>query len=119
MLLGIACACSSPMAAASSVPPGFVGANAAPGARFDTSSRMVLMGATWAEGPGSGSPSHAIGSLRWGDDGSLLVSVGDGAAFGGPDPGGLYPDLFLPGRTRAIEDIGAFRAQFIGSLNGK
>ena len=54
-----------------------------------------------------------------GSDGSLLVTLGDGAEYQSRDAGGRDPDLFLPGRTDPYEDIGAFRAQYIGSLCGK
>ncbi|HYM79931.1 MAG TPA: PQQ-dependent sugar dehydrogenase [Candidatus Limnocylindria bacterium] len=82
-------------------------------------SRAVLFGRTWAEGPASGSVTHTIGSLRWGRDGSLLVSAGEGAQFNSVDEGGQDPNMFLPGRTNPNEDIGAFRAQDITSLAGK
>jgi glucose/arabinose dehydrogenase len=86
---------------------------------LDPVSRTVLMGASWRDAPPTGSPSHTIGALRWGADGSLLVTVGDGAHFTVADDGGLYPDLFGPGRADPYEDLGAFRAQYVGSLAGK
>lgn len=85
----------------------------------DPSTRTILLGASWPAGPPSGSPSHTIGTMRFGTDGTLLVSMGDGASFTEMDPGGLHPGLFLPGRTNPYEDIGAFRAQYLGSLGGK
>lgn len=85
----------------------------------DPTTRTVLMGATWTDAPPSGSSTHAIGSLRWGRDGSLLVSIGEGAQFSTMDAGGLDPAMFSFGRTDPIEDIGAFRAQYLGSLGGK
>jgi glucose/arabinose dehydrogenase len=85
----------------------------------DYSTRAILLGRTWAEGPPTGSLTHGVGSLRWGADGSLLVSMGEGAEYVSRDPGGRDPDLFLSGRTDPYEDIGAFRAQYIGSLGGK
>ena len=42
-----------------------------------------------------------------------------GAAFTDVDAGGEYPSMFLPGRIDPGEDIGAVRAQYIGSLTGK
>jgi glucose/arabinose dehydrogenase len=84
------------------------------------SSRTILLGVNWRNGPASGSPSHTIGSLRWGEDGSLFVSAGDGAQFTTtPDGGGFDPNMFGPTKTDPYEDIGAFRAQYIGSLAGK
>jgi glucose/arabinose dehydrogenase len=86
---------------------------------LDPSSRTVLMGTDWRDGPLSDSPTHTIGTLRFGQDGSLLVSVGEGAYIDQADGGGSDPDAFGPGKTDPLEDIGAFRAQWIGSLAGK
>lgn len=83
------------------------------------SSRTILFGTTWSTGPLSASPSHTIGSVRFGNDKTLLVSTGDGANFDQVDPGGLDPNAFLPGRVAPAENIGAFRAQYIHSLAGK
>jgi len=85
----------------------------------DESTRKVLIGTTWPEGFPSGSGNHSIADLVWGADGSLLVSAGDGAHFEQADAGGLDPGLFEPGRTPVAEDIGAFRAQDLASLDGK
>lgn len=85
----------------------------------DPSTRTILMGVDWPSGPLSASPSHTIGSLIFGEDGSLLVTVGEGANFAGRDDGGEDPDGFGPGKTDPYEDIGAYRAQYIGSLCGK
>src|SRR5439155_19577775 len=73
----------------------------------DPTSRTVLIGATWREGFPAGSSSHAVGALRWGADGSLLVSWGEGAHYTEMDQGGIDPRLFGPGRTDPYEDIGA------------
>ena len=85
----------------------------------DPASRKVLIGNTWHTGFPSGSPSHSVGSLRFGADGSLLISCGDGAQFNTADHGGLDPGLFLPGRFDSADDIGAFRSRWVGSLAGK
>ena len=82
-------------------------------------SRTILMGVDWRRGVASGSSSHTVGGLNWGRDGSLLVSTGDGASFDFTDAGGLDPNLFGPTKTDPLEDIGAFRAQYLGSLCGK
>ncbi len=84
-----------------------------------TSTRKVLIGDTWTNGVPEGSTSHSIGTLRWGADGSLLVSAGDGALFTETDAGGKYAGLFGSGKTDSYEDIGAFRAQSLSSLAGK
>jgi glucose/arabinose dehydrogenase len=85
----------------------------------DESSRTVLVGATWATGFPSGSGTHHVAGLAWGADGTLFVGAGDGAHFEGVDAGGQDPGLFAPGRTDPDDDIGAFRAQDLGSLAGK
>lgn len=85
----------------------------------DPDSRTVLIGATWSTGIPSGSLSHAVGTLAFGSDGSLLVSHGDGAHFEYADIGGHDPQGFEPGRSDTLEDIGALRSQFLGSLSGK
>jgi glucose/arabinose dehydrogenase len=84
-------------------------------------SRTILMGYNWTNGPVSASPSHTVGALDWGRDGSLLVSVGDGAQYDFADGGGSSGDAgaFGNGRTDPYENIGAFRSQDITSLCGK
>jgi len=83
------------------------------------SSRTILMGYNWPNGPLSASPSHTIGALRWGRDGSLLVSVGDGAQFDSGDSGNQDPGAFGAGKTDPNENIGSFRSQDITGLDGK
>ncbi len=85
----------------------------------DPASRTVLFGTDWAHGPLVAMMSHSIGGLRWGADGSLFASAGDGGDWTHADAGGLYPAAFGPGRTDPYEDIGAYRAQDIHSLCGK
>ena len=86
---------------------------------LDASTRTVLIGTNWATGIPTASPSHTIGELQFGRDGSLLISTGDGAQFNSMDQGGQDAGQFSSGRTDPFEDIGAFRAQYIGSLAGK
>ncbi len=85
----------------------------------DLASRLVLIGNTFAEAIPSCYYSHTIGTLQFGSDGSLLVGAGDGADFTTMDPGGLHPNCFGVGKFPAAEDVGAFRAQYLGSLAGK
>ncbi len=85
----------------------------------DESSKTVLIGHSWADGVPTGHVDHEIDGLRWGTDGSLLVSCGDGATADSADAGGHDPELFLPGRVDPSQDIGAYRAQDINSLAGK
>jgi glucose/arabinose dehydrogenase/PKD repeat protein len=94
-------------------------ASAADPNRAEPGSRLVLLGDTWRSGIASCSQTHAIGALRFGADGSLLLSVGDGATASGADAGGRHSGCFGANRTDPAEDIGSFRSQWIGSLAGK
>ncbi|MCH7910487.1 MAG: PQQ-dependent sugar dehydrogenase, partial [Candidatus Hydrogenedentes bacterium] len=85
-------------------------------------SRLVLLGVEPDEGFVSCGPSHTIGTLRFGLDGSLFVSAGDGASFTLVDDGGHHASCFLPDPFPGFggdEDIGAFRAQWLDSMSGK
>jgi len=86
---------------------------------FDLSTRTVLLGTNWTEGILSASSTHTVGSVEFGRDGSLLLSAGEGGQYNTADGGGLDPNAFGPGKTDPSEDIGAFRAQSLGSLAGK
>ncbi len=93
----------------------------------DMSSRKVLLGET----PQTGIPilyvSHGVGSIVFGADGSLLISVGDGATAGWLDTGynpadpndTFVPQALADGIITERNDIGAFRSQQLESLNGK
>ncbi|MEM6782573.1 MAG: PQQ-dependent sugar dehydrogenase [Bacteroidota bacterium] len=85
----------------------------------DPASRFTLIGSSFADGIPACFFSHTGNSIRFGSDGTMLVSVGDGANFVTVDGGGLYPDCFGPGRFPESEDIGAFRSQVLTSLAGK
>lgn len=93
----------------------------------DKNSRKVLLG----DKPSNGIPvlyvSHGIGSLMFGEDGSLLISAGDAATAGWLDvgfdpsqPNDTYVQQALEdGIIKPEENIGAFRSQQLESLNGK
>jgi len=85
----------------------------------NVNSRLVLLGSTYATGIPACYYSHAPGALRFGSDGTLLIAAGDGASFNQVDAGGLYPDCFGGGKFPALENIGAYRSQWIGSYAGK
>lgn len=85
----------------------------------DPASRTILLGTSFADAPITGTHTHTVGTLRWGSDGTLLLSHGDGDDWSQLDVGGLYPDVFEPGRADPDMDIGAYRSQSIASLNGK
>jgi glucose/arabinose dehydrogenase len=85
----------------------------------DPASRRVLIGSSWSTGIPSCHWSHAIGSLHFLSDGSLVLSAGDGASYSGMDLGGLHPPCFGPDAFPPGEDIGAFRSAVETSLAGK
>ena len=94
-------------------------ASAADPNRADLSSRKVLIGETWGTGIPSCHTSHGPGTLRFGSDGTLLISAGDASPSSGKDKGGNHPNCFGPGKFSDDQDIGTFRAQYLGTLAGK
>jgi glucose/arabinose dehydrogenase len=96
----------------------YTGTAASDGSIADLDSRFVLIG----EKPHEGIPAcyaHLIGAIRFGEDGSLLVSAGDAAHYEFADGGGNNPDCFKPQLFDSDQDIGAFRSQYLGSMSGK
>ncbi|MFD2515318.1 PQQ-dependent sugar dehydrogenase [Pontibacter locisalis] len=97
------------------------------GLSTDMASRKILLG----ENASTGIPilyvSHGVGSLVFGEDGSLLVSAGDGATANGKDTGwkpGDVTDNYVEqglqdGILAEVNNVGALRAQQVHSLNGK
>jgi glucose/arabinose dehydrogenase len=87
-------------------------------------SRKVLIGEDITTGIPLYHESHGIGTLLFGEDGTLMVSCGDGNSNSGVDIGG---DTFSSYASQALadgiitedQDIGSFKAQYLGSLNGK
>lgn len=89
----------------------------------DYSSRKILLGATKETGFPSLHESHGIGSLVFGTDGTLMVSLGDGASYGSVDEGSAsetyWSQAISDGIISAADNIGAYRCQKLTSLNGK
>ena len=90
----------------------------------DPASRFVLIGETKQTGTPVCSYTHGVGSLVFGEDGTLLVSAGEGASPNTADTGGAISGSYAPqGVTDGIlqpkEDVGAFRSQLVDSLGGK
>jgi glucose/arabinose dehydrogenase len=99
----------------------------------DLASKQVLLGERLVDGTAPDAmaslrDSHSNGSLIFGDDGSLMISCGDGAYFVGLDVGGvddpgfddfIHPVTGLRGQIPKDQDSGAFRAQDLRSLAGK
>ncbi len=91
---------------------------------IDPSTRQVLLGESISTGLPILHDSHATGSLAFGDDGTLFVSMGDSGSFttidlGGDTPKGWIATAIADGIIDDNEDIGAFRAQSLDSLAGK
>jgi glucose/arabinose dehydrogenase len=98
--------------------------NAGDGFRtVDVGSRLVLIGDTISNGFPICHQSHGIGSLAFGEDGTLLVTCGDAASYESVDIGtptsGSSNTCLSDGIISAKEDVGAFRSQLIDSHNGK
>ena len=99
-------------------------ARAADGFRsVDPASRKILLGETITNGIPSVHQSHGPGSVLFGTDGTLLVSCGDGGSYSSADTGSAsetyWAQALSEGIIRPAENVGAFRAQMINSLNGK
>ncbi len=87
--------------------------------RIDPATRTVLLGASWHSGIPNASGTHDVGALRFGEDGTLFVSAGEGAHWDRVDAGGQDPTLFAAGRSDPSMDRGAFRAQQLDCPAGK
>lgn len=88
------------------------------------SSRTVLVGESISTGLPICHQSHSVGSLLFGTDGTLLVSMGDSASYNEVDLGGQVADGYITqaladGIIKPKENIGALRAQLIDSHCGK
>jgi PKD repeat protein len=86
----------------------------------DLSTRLILIGETRQ----TGIPVmhwHGVGSLVFGQDGTLLVTTGDGSTAIGVDQGGDADDAqaVMEGILRPKEAIGALRSQLVDCLSGK
>lgn len=89
----------------------------------DPASRLVLVGETLSTGFPLCHQSHGVGTVAFGEDGTLLAGCGDGASYeevdaGGPKNGSSNTAL-ADGIIQQKEDVGAYRAQLVDSLNGK
>ncbi len=94
-------------------------------------SRFVLLGEQINTGIPICTPSHGVGTVLFGEDGSLLLSTGDGNTWvatedgngfngEGPLPSFAYDQYALDdGILRPDEFIGAYRSQYLDGLNGK
>ena len=90
----------------------------------DPATRTILIGESIDTGLPILHQSHAVGSLAFGRDGTLLLSMGDSASYfesdiGGQVEGGWIDQALADGIIGPREDIGSFRAQMIDCLAGK
>src|SRR5688572_5985110 len=90
---------------------------------INPSTRFVLIGESKTTGLPILHHSHGVGTLAFAADGTLLVTMGDGASYegldAGSDPGTFYQQALADGIIRPAENVGAFRAQLINCFNGK
>lgn len=87
-------------------------------------SRKVLLGEDKTTGIPLIHESHSIGTILFGEDGSLLISCGDGninrgGDFGGDKVGSYASDALAFGVMKPDEDVGLFRSLYLDSHNGK
>lgn len=90
----------------------------------DPNSRLVLIGESITTGLPILDVTHAVGSLAFGVDGSLLVSCGDAAGTTGGAPGALNTSAYVSqavadGIITPEENVDSFRSQMVDSLAGK
>lgn len=90
----------------------------------DLKSRLVLLGESKSTGIPVVHQSHGVGSLLFGEDGTLLASVGDNASYEGVDlggqvSGGYVSQALADGILRGKENVGSFRSQLVDCLCGK
>ena len=90
----------------------------------DESTRHILLGDQIDNGIPILHQSHGVGTLVFGQDGTLLASAGDGASYftmdnGGPIGGTYTTQALADGIITQAENVGAFRSQLLSSLNGK
>ena len=88
-------------------------------------SRKVLIGEKASNGIPLIHQSHGVGSLVFGEDGTLLLSVGDAASYSevdvgqGKDTSTYAQQALADGILTKEENVGSFRSQLLQSLNGK
>jgi len=98
--------------------------NAAGGFRsVNYASRQVLVGESITTGWPMTHDSHGVGSVVFGEDGSLMASCGDGATYNGVNVGGNQAGssntALADGIITATENVGTYRSQLVNSLSGK
>lgn len=87
-------------------------------------SRKVLLGESFETGIPITWEFHGLGSLITGEDGTLLISCGDGSSTVDADTGGdslgtMATQALSFGILTPDQDLGSYRSQYLGNLNGK
>ncbi len=90
----------------------------------DYSSRKILIGESKSSGPPILHESHGAGQIIFGTDGTLMVTVGDGASYANPVDEGSHPATYYQqalndGIITPAQNIGAYRCQSLNNLSGK
>ena len=89
----------------------------------DYATRFILNGEQIGEGCAILYESHGTGHLVFGKDNTLLAACGDGASYSTTDVGSIshtyYQQALTDGIIRLEENVGAYRAQMLGSFSGK
>jgi hypothetical protein len=89
----------------------------------DSASRLPILGGGEDDGIPVCFNTHAIGSIKFGHDGSLLITAGEGAHWDfdlGDFGQDLIPtDIQCEQKFGALQDVGSFRSQILSSLGGK
>lgn len=89
----------------------------------DMATRKVLLGESASTGVPILYESHGTGGLVFAQDGTLLLTSGDGASYTDPDGGNLsytyYTQALADGIITPAENVGAFRSQLLNSHSGK
>lgn len=92
--------------------------------KADPDSRNILLGEDLQDGVPILMISHGLGSLQQSEDGTILASCGDGASFLGIDIGSDSLESWISnalayGIIEPHQDIGSYKSQYRGVLNGK
>jgi len=91
---------------------------------IDYNSRKILIGESKSAGPPILHESHGAGQIIFGTDGTLMVTVGDGASYTNPIDEGSHPATYYQqalsdGIITPAQNIGAYRCQSLNNLSGK
>ncbi len=87
-------------------------------------SRKILLGESINNGISLLYEFHGLGTLLVGQDGTLIISCGDGTSNHGADTGGdslfsFASEAIRYGIITPDENIGSYKSQYLGSYNGK